>query len=182
MTPQPQWTNDWAVHNHAQWRKHLGKFVGVEAHALEIGSYEGRSSCFFVANILTHEKSTLDCVDPWVVPGTEERFQHNIDLLGCRGKMRIRKGFSDGQPLDTQEWSFIYVDGWHSAKAALFDAVRSWVSLKKGGVLIWDDYQWCMNDKKRVDCPKMAIDAFLNICENELKILHIGNQVIVEKK
>lgn len=182
MTTQPEWTNSWAVPYHGLWRKHLGKFVGVEAHALEIGSYEGRSSCFFVGNILTHENSTLDCVDPWLVPGTEERFQHNIDALGCRAKMHIHKGASDTLPLDGKEWSFVYVDGWHSAKAALFDAVRAWVSLKKGGVLIWDDYQWCINEKKRVDCPKMAIDAFLNVCENELKVLHIGGQVIVEKK
>lgn len=153
----------------------------MEAHALEIGSCEGRSSCFFVQNILRHEKSTLTCVDPWVMPGTEERFQHNIDVLNCRKKMHIVKGFSDEVALDLQAWDWIYVDGNHSAKATLFDAVRSWVSLKKGGIMIFDDFQWNINTRPRVECPKMAIDAFLNVCERELKVLHMNMQVIVEK-
>lgn len=181
MKAEPIFTNEWACGNYPLWMKFLGRFIGKETHALEIGSCEGRSSCFFVQNILTHPDSRLTCVDPWVMPGTEERFHHNIDVLGCRSKMNIIKAFSDDTALDATKWDFVYVDGWHSAQATLFDAVRSWVSLKKGGIMVFDDYQWCLNTKPRADCPKMGIDAFLNICERELKVLHMNMQVIVEK-
>lgn len=181
MKAEPKWTNTWACGNYPLWLKFLGKYTSIETHALEIGSCEGRSSCFFVQNILAHKKSTLTCVDPWVMPGTEERFQHNIDALDCRKKMKIIKSFSDDAQLNETLWDFVYVDGWHSARATLFDSVRSWVSLKKGGIMIFDDYQWNINTRPRVECPKMAIDAFLNICERDLKVLHINMQVIVEK-
>ncbi len=181
MKAEPIFTNTWACGNYPLWMQFLGKYRTEETHALEIGSCEGRSSCFFVQNILQHEKSTLTCVDPWIMPNTEECFQHNIDVLDCRKKMHIIKRFSDETALDLNSWDWVYVDGNHSAKATLFDAVRSWVSLKKGGIMIFDDFQWNINTRPRVECPKMAIDAFLNVCERELKVLHMNMQVIVEK-
>jgi len=36
-----------------------------EIHILEIGSYEGMSTVWFVENFLNNEKSTITCVDPW---------------------------------------------------------------------------------------------------------------------
>jgi len=181
MKAEPIWTNEWACGNYPLWMKFLSGFIGKETHALEVGSCEGRSSCFFVQNILTHPDSRLTCVDPWVMLGTEERFQHNIDALGCREKMHIIKGYSDEVALDLNLWDFVYVDGNHSAKATLFDAARSWVSLKKGGIMIFDDYQWNLNTRPRVECPKLGIDAFLSVCERYLKVLHMNQQVIVEK-
>lgn len=181
--PTPEWTNDWACQHYPNWMKHLGKFIGQPTLALEIGSCEGRSSCFFVQNILNHPDSRLVCVDPWVMPGTEARFQKNIDILGCREKMVIYKTASDGFPIASPPaYDFVYIDGWHSAAATMKDACRSWVTLKKGGIMIFDDYMWHINDLPRVDAPKLAIDSFLLIFEKELKVLHIGQQVIVEKR
>lgn len=176
----PIWTNSWACQHYELWKKLLSRFVGVESHALEIGCHEGRSSCFFTANILCHEKSTLTCVDPFLM-GSKERFHHNIKALKCDAKIRLVESKSDAADLWSNAWSFIYIDGDHCAKAALFDAVRSWGALKKGGLMIWDDYKWRINELPRRDCPKLGIDMFLQICEKEMKILHIGNQVIVEK-
>lgn len=53
---------------------------------------------------------------------------------------------------------------------------------EKGGIMIFDDYMWRINELPRVDAPKLAIDSFLLIFEKELKVLHIGQQVIVEKR
>lgn len=179
---EPIFTNEWATHNYALWLKHLGHFTGKPTNALEIGSYEGRSSCFFVKNILTHEDSRLTCVDPFVIVGTRERFLHNIKALGCEDKISARALISDQVSLDMESWDFVYIDGLHKARSALIDACRSWVTLKQGGIMIWDDYQWQMNAYPRVECPKMGIDAFLNCLEKELDILHIGAQVIVRKR
>lgn len=178
---EPIFTTAWAVQNYALWHKHLGKFKGNETHALEIGSFEGRSSCFFVQNILTHEKSTLTCVDPFVM-GSEDKFLHNIKALDCEKKITLIKSKSDDfHDISRTAWDFVYVDGLHTARACLIDMARSWTSLKKGGVMVVDDVLWCLNERPRVDCPKLAIDAFMNICEKELRVLYYGNQAIFEK-
>ena len=36
-----------------------------ELHILEIGSFEGRSTIWFLENLLKNPKSTITCVDPW---------------------------------------------------------------------------------------------------------------------
>ena len=37
-----------------------------ELHILEIGSFEGKSTIWFLDNILNNENSTITCVDPWL--------------------------------------------------------------------------------------------------------------------
>lgn len=160
----------------------MGHLQTVPAKGIEIGCYEGRSTCFFVQNILKHTDSTLTCIDPFVIAGTRDRFMHNVDALGCYNKIRLIERDSMTIFLDPNSYDFAYIDGLHTAKAALFDAVLCWKALKRGGIMIFDDYQWCINEKMRVDCPKMGIDAFLNVCEREMEILSIGYQVVVKKR
>ena len=62
-------TADWFSHNERMWRELFDK-VGWhsperELHALEVGSWEGRSACWLLQNILKHENSTLHCIDTW---------------------------------------------------------------------------------------------------------------------
>ncbi len=37
-----------------------------EFHILEIGSYEGKSTTWFLDNLLLSKDSTITCVDPWM--------------------------------------------------------------------------------------------------------------------
>lgn len=37
-----------------------------EFHILEIGSFEGKSTIWFVENLLKNKNSTITCIDPWV--------------------------------------------------------------------------------------------------------------------
>lgn len=178
---QPVWTNNWASYHFQTWHKVLEKFKGKETHALEIGSMEGQSACFFAHSILTHEDSTITCVDPFVI-SSQETFWSNVDAIGCRSKINLWAKESDTAPLDYKLWDFVYVDGLHDSPAVMKDACRSWVALKKGGIMIFDDYMWHINDLPRVDAPKLAIDSFLLIFEKELKVLHHSGQVIVEKR
>lgn len=181
MSTEPIWTNSWAVQYYPLWHKHLAEFKDKPCNALEIGSCEGRSSCFFVKNILTHADSKLVCVDPFVM-GTEEVFNHNIKVLDCASKIEIIKGFSNNIDLAMKPWDFIYVDGSHVGRDCLFDMVRSWVSLKKNGIMIVDDYQWCLNHRNiKYLKPKHAVDAFMLLMEDTLNVEHIGGQVILRK-
>ena len=36
-----------------------------ELHILEIGSFEGKSTIWFLENILQNPNSTITCIDPW---------------------------------------------------------------------------------------------------------------------
>jgi predicted O-methyltransferase YrrM len=55
-----------------------------------------------------------------------------------------------------QEYDFIYIDGDHSPLGVLTDATMAWQLLRKGGVMLFDDYQY---DREPT---KIGIDAFLN--------------------
>jgi predicted O-methyltransferase YrrM len=181
MTESPIWTNAWAVQYYNLWHKYLGQFKGKPINALEIGSCEGRSSCFFVTNILTHPDSKLVCVDPFLM-GTEDVFYHNIRVLGCADKIEVIKGLSIDVDLAMKPWDFIYIDGSHIGRDCLFDMVRSWVSLKKGGIMIVDDMLWNLNNRAiKYLKPKHAVDAFMLLMEDALNVEHIGGQAILRK-
>src|SRR5947209_18253353 len=59
-----KFTYDFFSDNIGQWQKDLGRFAGCPDLAfLEIGSFEGKSTCWLLQNILTHETSRITCVD-----------------------------------------------------------------------------------------------------------------------
>jgi predicted O-methyltransferase YrrM len=82
--------------------------------------------------------------------------------------------------LPLESYDIVYIDGSHAAPDVLADAVLSWSLLKKGGIMIFDDYMldWELPPQDR---PKIAIEAFLRIHKNELQKLHQGYQIIVKK-
>ena len=162
---EPIWTNNWACNHYSSWLKHLGKFTGKEAHALEIGVCEGRSTCFFTQNILTHQDSTMTCVDPFLI-STEERFWHNVDALNCRSKITLFKAKSDDVSLEAKKWDFVYIDGHHDGDALLSYIDRLKPFMHNDTLLILDDIRWSnsmLNAWKEVcnsDSFHVSIDLF----------------------
>jgi predicted O-methyltransferase YrrM len=59
-------------------------------------------------------------------------------------------------------------------------AVLSLPLLKQGGLIIFDDYLWTCS-KKDIDDPKPAIDAFIDLYADKIKVLFINQQVIIKK-
>lgn len=83
-----------------------------------------------------------------------------------------------------ESYDFIYIDGDHHAASVLEDAVLSFPLLKKGGIMIFDDYRWgeqLETTPERLNIPKPAIDAFLDIYADKIKVLLKDYQVIIEK-
>ena len=87
----PEYTGDDVSRAVPQWECALASFKGERVRALEIGSFEGRSTLWFVENVLTHEESTIVCVDTYYEP----RFDHNIAVSGASRKVEKRVGRSD---------------------------------------------------------------------------------------
>jgi FkbM family methyltransferase len=180
-------TNDWFSPNvnalSALFDNYLPGYSQKPIQMLEIGSFEGLSSCWFLNNILTHADSRLTCIDTF--EGSDEHkilelknlhtiFLSNIVNTGLIEKINVEVGSSHDilSKLKLSETVFdvIYVDGAHTAFDVLADAVMSFYLLKAGGIMIFDDYLW----PGSVDIsfvPKAGIDAFINIFYSQIEIL-----------
>jgi broad specificity phosphatase PhoE/predicted O-methyltransferase YrrM len=158
---------------------------------LELGSWEGASASWLLTNgCNSHAESSLVCVDHYDMLRTPagiqraEKFQHNMRLTGLWHKVQLIVNFTVPalhQLLQQKrEWDFVYVDASHEAADTLLDAMLAWKGVKKGGLLVFDDYEWPTEQVGPLH-PKPGIDAFLQIYAHELEILHRGYQIIVVK-
>lgn len=163
---------------------------------LEIGSFEGRSTVWLVENML-EDGGTITCVDTWeggeehgfsVMENAEERFDRNMARLAERFPARDLVKFKSpslGAMISLADnnylHDFIYIDGSHTAPDVLTDAILAWPLLKKGGIIVFDDYLW--GDPRNIlHRPKLAIDSFINIFAEQLEVLHLGYQCALRKR
>jgi predicted O-methyltransferase YrrM len=177
-----------------------------ELHILEIGSFEGRSTVWFLENFLQNKNSTITCVDPWMDYSqdqdslnsylkeknewdltkrkTKEIFLHNIVESGDSSKVIIRQGFSDKilPSLITEQkmYDIIFIDGNHTAPYVMMDSVMSWPLLKKDGVILFDDYTWGL-DKPTTIRPKESVDYFILSFADYITEIYSKYRKIVKK-
>lgn len=177
----PEYTVDWVSHHVSDWDKHLSHLREVPAIGLEIGCYEGRSVEWFCKNILTHEKARLICVDPFRDKAKYALFLKNAIENDLLHKLDIRRQPSDQLLIPVNTLDFARVDGWHEAATVMIDAMLCWRSLKSGGILIFDDYEWPGDNKVPYLPPKPAIDSFLHLFDGKYKLLEKNWQVVVKK-
>lgn len=165
---------------------------------LEIGSYEGASTCYLIEKLASSKEIELHCVDTWEggiehkkggtfeesMSEVERRFHYNtkmaISNVENAVQLILHKGFSDLalSKLITEGnqgyFDFIYVDGSHQAPDVLCDALLSFRLLKNSGVIAFDDYLWHEQLPYGTDpirCPKIAIDAFTNIYCRKIRVI-----------
>lgn len=190
-----KFTQDW-FHWAPQVWEQLIPHLPERKSFLEIGAFEGRATTWIIENMMS-DGGEIVCIDTWEggeehvngeMSGAEERFDYNVKVLETKYPNRVVHkwkelsitGLSALHHDTTTYYDFIYVDGSHIAKDVLTDACMAWPLLKKGGIMVFDDYLW--GDMTRPNhVPKPAIDAFVNIFIEELKIIHIGYQLIVRK-
>lgn len=168
------------------------------AKILEVGSYEGASTCYLIDTLADDSDIELHCVDTWAgglehqtdgqapsdMAGVEARFNHNVRLAIGRARRKvsvtIHKGFSDDCLLRLLNagkkgfFDFVYVDGSHQAPDVLSDAVLAFKLLRVGGFMAFDDYLWTETlpyGKDPVRCPKLAIDSFTNVYCRKLEVI-----------
>lgn len=178
-----KFTQDWFSSCIPNWEKELKHLVGKEnLNFLEIGSFEGRSACWLLQNVLTHSTSRITCIDTFP-EGLESSFNNNIFRINRVSNVDKRIGESQSilRALPLNFYDFIYIDGSHKASDVLEDAVISWRLLKQAGILIFDDYEWA-GATLLTDKPKLAIDAFLRCFQGQYDVLHKQRQVIIRKR
>jgi predicted O-methyltransferase YrrM len=179
-------TVDWFTGYIPMWKTVFAD-TKVPENVLEIGSFEGRSTCWLLENTQAH----VTCVDTWEgsdentteqKDGLFDRFQDSIK--DHKDRVTICRGFS-GEVLRTfpcePKFDFIYIDGSHYSKDVLEDAVLSWRLLKPGGVIIFDDLNWTVdgNNLRDLRNPRVGIEAFCAVFQPQ--ILAVYNQLVVQK-
>jgi hypothetical protein len=161
---------------------------------LEIGVFEGRTSCWLVDNILDGTMGMLYCIDPDI---TEKGKRNLCQIIGNMifYPDRSIKILSEFLVKDLFKFDFIYVDGDHNATGVIQDLVLSWELLKVGGIMLMDDYEMEAKDpwfyvshkefeqypKLRFTHPRIAIDAFLNIYRGQYEVVIDNYQIGVKK-
>ena len=176
-------THDWFTMRIPNWMEILEPFEGQpHIHYLEIGVSEGGSALWMLENILTHPTARITGLDTFGDVEIYARFLSNLELSGLSDKMTIIKGRSQVtlRSLPFDSFDIIYIDGSHTAPNVLLDAALSWDLLKKGGIMIFDDYMWEW-ERPPQERPKIAIESFLRIFKNELEVLHQEYQIIIKK-
>ncbi|NJO70979.1 MAG: class I SAM-dependent methyltransferase [Oscillatoriales cyanobacterium RM1_1_9] len=175
-----QFTRDWFSPNMPIWQEHLANLANrANIQVLEIGSFQGMSTCWLLDHILTHPTARITCIDPYFKP----EFTPNLVRTGVPDKVMPLIGYSQDilGTLDPETYDLIYIDGCHLASVALQDALLSWPLAKVEGLIIFDDYNVLEQDNPE-QTAKFGIDQFLQLVETEIKILSQDYQLIIQKQ
>lgn len=176
----------WSTNNLSFWFYLLKKFFNFNKKykILEIGSYEGASSIFFL-DILKNSK--IYCVDTWSsrfrfgvtkkninYSKIEKRFDYNLQPY----KKRVHKFKKDSSLFFKKInkdllFDLIYIDGSHKYKDVLNDARNGFDHLKNEGIIIFDDFN-------KPEVLKAAM-FFLNVNQKKIKILMVYHQLVIKK-
>ena len=163
---------DWFTHNITQLKKVLVEPDKIR-FIVEIGNLEGRSTIWLadhcakakiISNLVTRRRLLKNI--------SEHPRCDDIDLKFGKSEhelKRISYGVAD----------FIYIDGSHEAEDVLLDGLLCWKLLKKGGIMVFDDYglEEPLGYKKYK--PSIGIDAFLSVVD--CKIIHKEWQFVIQK-
>jgi len=146
-----------------------------------VGTYEGRSAVWLLENILTGAQASITCID--IFNGAYElNFDRNVKPYGAQVEKIKARSQVALRGLKPESYDFAYIDGSHVAKDVLVDAMLTWDLVKPDGLIIFDDYEWAGKFEGQAFTPKIAIDAFLDVMEPYVDIVHKGEQLVVKKR
>ena len=189
-----KFSQDWFSHNIPAFQ-HCMSLLPNKQEFLEVGCFEGRATCWMLQNALDKD-GRITCIDTF--EGGEEHAKHGVDFTGLRRQFEdnIQETKGENQYVKViqdnsyqglaecitkgMEFDFIYIDGSHQAKDVLTDACMAFNMLRKGGIMLFDDYLW--DDMSGVlHRPKIAVDAFVNIFADQCKVSVVGYQQGITK-
>jgi hypothetical protein len=180
----PTYTNNWfEITGKANFEKYVLPLKDNNCRFLEVGCYEGQTSNWLMKNTDAH----LAVIDTFAggqdLPdevNLRERFMENTKRYADRIQMFVGKSQEELRGFPHDNYDFIYVDGSHLAGDTLEDAVLAFRLLKKGGIMIFDDYTWGAG-MGFYDIPRTGIDAFILVFGNQLEVLEKNSQMVIRK-
>jgi cephalosporin hydroxylase len=187
------YTSDWFSRAIPDWES-LKTTLLSRKRFLELGVYEGRSA-FWTAENMLEEGGELHCVDPWnswCAPA-ETVFRNNLKIFKSKNLKREiivhkKTGYESllQFSLDKIYFDFIYLDSSHLPTHVLLESVLAFQLLKQTGIMVFDDYTKDLSHFENGeisfwDIPKSAIDVFLGLHKDEIRIIKKDKQVIIQK-
>lgn len=198
-----RFTEDWFSGKAEVWLRILDRYRGrPHVKYLELGVFEGRSLLWMLKEILTHPSSRAYALDIFY-PDYFKTFLSNLILSGYMKKVVLLQGTTQNKlkELPHDFFDIIYIDASHAADDVLSDAVLSWRLLKRGGIMIFDDYKLGTKDLHYHGSvmpselrPKEAVDAFISAYRRRLDIIlvlppgklrkgkYVNHPVVITKK
>lgn len=164
--------------------KPLQKMVCVE-----IGSFKGLGSLLIQNHLCKNKESQLYCVDHWedyYGSESEKLTKYDKDFVGQYQRFVYNtknvpniiplRGFSDDMiPLINEPVDFAYIDGDHSPNQTYKDAINMLPKMKKGGIILFDDYEFVCDGLR----TKEGIDRFLNEYSSNIRVILRDYQLAV---
>jgi predicted O-methyltransferase YrrM len=159
---------------------------------VEIGAFEGKGSILIAEHLCKNSQSKLYCIDPLddeYVKGDNRLAFWNYACVGQKGRFMnntkafsnivLLEGVSDTMMpvLEDGSIDFVYIDGDHSPEQVYKDAIGMWPKMKKGGVILFDDYEFVKNGLKTAD----GIDKFLKEKEGAYTLLLKNWQLAIRR-
>jgi len=180
-----RWDHDWFSFN----IENLEYLFSNRQHSdridiLEIGAFEGASTCWFLKCISESYVTTIDTWEGGIdhdknnaeinFTKVKDNFDYNISLY----KDRVTAIKSDSHSAlmkmcieNVKKFDFAYIDGSHTASDVNLDLILSFRLLNVGGLLYLDDYFWGFNDKTIYESPKLGIDSFVSVYKDKLRVI-----------
>lgn len=174
-------TQDWFTHNIPNFEKCMMEIGSQRRSFLEIGAYEGRSTCWLINNL--PNDGSIVSVDPFSnMPDVEKRFLDNVrEAVGTTKIIPVLMKTTSYNALSQliqqkQEFDFIYIDGDHDPATTLTDACMAWGLLRQGGVMLFDDYEYPHEP------TKVGIQGFMQGFVGKYDLVLQNYQLAVRKK
>lgn len=181
-------TADWFTHNIPQLYLGLKKADRKFADYLEIGSFEGLSTCWMTRLLEMHsDNPSITSIDFFGKEGKHGDYSNRFDknIANFIKNIEVTKIQSHSTPAlvdlkqKKKEYDLVYVDGSHHALDVIVDASICWKMLRDMGVIVFDDYFWFEDQNSKNVLH--AVNAFLNLVEGEFKVLNVYHQVVLQK-
>lgn len=184
-----KWSKDWFTRHIPTWISVINMPRDAALNILEIGSYEGLCTRFLLWYFPNAKITCIDTFEGSAEDGEnsprtelEQRFENNVSPY--MNRVQKIKGDSRVQvpKLHNVEFDLIYVDGYHHSHFVMTDALNAWPYLKKGGIMIFDDYEWVFEAYPEHHKPRAAIDLFLQLIKGEYNVMQVGYQKMLKRK
>jgi predicted O-methyltransferase YrrM len=176
----------WNVNLENSFYRLFNKPLETKNTIVEIGCFEGYGTLKLHTLLGTHPESKIICIDPWddcyvkdkiifsdidpIFIGQYDKFINNVQSI--KNKIEIKRGYSTDmlKTIENNSIDFAYVDGDHSANQVYIDGSLLFPLMKKGGIILFDDYYWHHNN----EYTQHGIDRFINEYKNLIEVLFIG--------
>lgn len=148
---------------------------------VEVGSWQGQSSCFMAVEILNSSKNIdFYCVDTWEGSAEHQnkeiiksgqlysKFLENIEPVKQVIKPMRMSSVDAAREFKDESVDFVYLDGSHDYESVRSDIYAWYPKLKKGGLMSGDDCTWpgvvkAVNEFVTTSCHTLHILGFEDV-------------------